>query len=196
MKGAVKVIKEGKTIMHDIGRVFYFINNAEYSWYFINMCGIGFDAEVNKKVNADKGHGRTGPLKYQYHIFTTLIGYHTTQISLNIDGKSHQHEVFSMNVGIAKYNGGGMKQLPDAVVDDGIFDITIIGKISRLKVARHVKDLYDGSYINLPEVTTYAGADIRIDSEPKVWLEGDGESLGHTPFRFEILPQAIRVVKG
>jgi YegS/Rv2252/BmrU family lipid kinase len=195
-EGAVKVIRSGKTIMHDIGRVFYQLNNTEHSWYFINICGIGFDAEVNKKVNADKGHSRTGPLKYQYHIFTTLIGYHPTKVVLQVDGKSYTHELFSGCIGIAKYNGGGMKQLPNAIVDDGIFDISFIDKISRLKVMRHTKDLYDGSFIHLPEVSTYTGVDIRLDSEPKIWLEGDGEALGHSPFRFEILPKSLRVVTG
>ena len=192
--GAIQAIKRGKTIKHDIGRVYYQLHGEEYSSYFINMCGIGFDAEVAKKVNVDKGKGHSGPLKYQYHLFTSLVSYNPTKIKIMLDGVEVKQEVFSMTVGIGQYNGGGMKQLPSAKVDDGLFDLTIIKKISRLKVVKNVKRLYDGSFIDLPEVLTLTGKEIVIESEPQAWIEVDGESLGHTPFRFEIIPNAISVI--
>jgi YegS/Rv2252/BmrU family lipid kinase len=193
-EGAVKVIVKGKTIMHDVGRVYYHWGPQEDSRYFINICGLGFDAEVAKKVNNDSGYEHTGPLKYQYHIFTSLVTYQTVPVVLKIDGESRIHELFTMTVGICQYNGGGMKQLPYAVPDDGIFDISLIGKISRMKVIRNVKHLYDGSFVNLPEVKTFTGKNITIESNPETWIEVDGESLGHTPFRFEMLPQALKVI--
>ena len=67
-----------------------------------------------------------------------------------------------MALGIAQYNGGGMRQLPFAVPDDGVFDLTIIKKASRLKVLRSLHKLYDGSFVELPEVSTYTGKSIQI----------------------------------
>jgi len=193
-EAAVKVIRNGKALRHDIGRVFYHIKEEEKSWYFINVCGMGFDAEVNRKVTADREKGPLGPMKYQYHIFTTLMGYTPTRMTLVIDGKEIQHEVFSMALGIAQYNGGGMKQLPGAVPDDGVFDLSVIKKITRLKVMRSVSKLYDGSFIEMPEVSTYTGKSIQIKSQPKCWIEADGETLGESPFRFEIIPRALKVI--
>lgn len=193
-EAAIEIIRKGKTMRHDIGRVFYRANNEEKSWYFINMCGIGLDAEVNKKVSADRERGHLGSMKYQYHIFTTLMGYTPTRMTLVIDGKEIKHEVLSMALGIAQYNGGGMKQLPLAVPDDGVFDLSIIKSISRLKALCSVNKLYDGSFVEMPEVSTYTGKAIQIQSEPDCWIEADGESLGHSPFRFEIIPQALNVV--
>ena len=193
-EAAVKVIRNGKALRHDIGRVFYHVKEEEKSWYFINVCGMGFDAEVNRKVTADREKGPLGPMKYQYHIFTTLMGYTPTRMTLVIDGKEIQHEVFSMALGIAQYNGGGMKQLPGAVPDDGVFDLSVIKKITRLKVMRSVNKLYDGSFIELPEVSTYTGKSIQIKSQPKCWIEADGETLGESPFRFEIIPRALKVI--
>jgi len=193
---AINVIKIGKTIRHDIGRVFYHVMEQEHSWYFINMCGMGFDAEVNKKVTADRERDHLGHLKYRYHILTTLMGYTPTTVTLAIDGRQINHEVFGMALGIAQYNGGGMKQLPFAVPDDGVFDLTIIKKASRLKVLRSLHKLYDGSFVELPEVSTYTGKSIQIQSEPKCWIEADGETLGESPFRFEIIPQILNVING
>ena len=191
---AAKIIRNGKTLRHDIGRVFYQVTGDEKSWYFINMCGLGFDAEVTKKVSASRDKGRLGPMKYQWPIVATLMGYAPTRMTLVIDGKAIEQEVFSMALGIARYNGGGAKQLPFAVPDDGLFDLSIIKTISRLKVMRSVKKMYDGSFVDLPEVSTYTGKSIQIKSEPNCWIEADGEVLGESPFRFEILPQALRVI--
>lgn len=193
-EAAIKIINTGKALRHDIGRVWFHLGEEEKSWYFINMCGMGFDAEVNKKVTADRERGHLGPMKYQYHIFTTLMGYTPTKMTLVIDGKEITHEVFSMTLGIAQYNGGGMRQLPFAIPDDGIFDLSIIKKISRLKVMRSVNKLYDGSFVELPEVSTYTGKAIQIQSEPKCWIEADGEALGESPFRFEIISQSLNVI--
>jgi len=193
-ENAVRVIRDGKTLRHDIGRVFCQVQGQEKCHYFINMCGMGFDAEVNMKVAADRDSGHLGPIKYKYHIFTTLMGYAPTEVTLNLDGKETHHQVFSMALGIGRYNGGGMKQLPFAVPDDGVFDLSIIKTITRMKVMRSVNKLYDGSFVQLPEVATYTGKAIQIESEPKCRIEADGEALGESPFRFEILPQAINVI--
>ncbi|MHC1706132.1 MAG: diacylglycerol kinase family protein [Bacteroidales bacterium] len=195
-ESAIQAIKKEKTCMHDIGKVYYQFHGEECSSYFINICGLGFDAAVNRKVNSDRGPHNSGTLKYQYHLFTTLVSYEPTRIRTYIDNQAFEEDVFSMAVGIAQYNGGGMRQLPNAKVDDGLFDITVIKKISKLKVIRNVKHLYDGSFINMPEILTFTGKEISIDSEPMTWLEADGESLGHTPFRFKMIPNAIRVITG
>lgn len=193
-EAAIKIIRKRKALRHDIGRVFYHVNGEERSSYFINICGMGLDAEVNKRVSADRERGHLGHLKYQYHIFSALMGYAPTKMTIVIDGKEINHEVLSMALGIAQYSGGGMKQLPFAVPDDGIFDLSIIKKAARLKVMRSVHKVYDGSFVELPEVSTYAGKAIQIKSEPKCWLEADGETLGESPFRFEIIPQTLNVI--
>jgi YegS/Rv2252/BmrU family lipid kinase len=191
---AIQIIRNGRTLRHDIGRVFYHVMEEEKSRYFINMCGLGFDAEVTKKVNASREKGRLGSMKYQLPIVGTLMGYTPTRMTLVIDGKEIEHEVFSMTLGIAQFNGGGARQLPFAVPDDGVFDLSIIKKISKLKVMRSVKKVYDGSFVELPEVSTYTGKSIQIKSEPKCWIEADGDALGESPFRFEIIPQALNVI--
>jgi YegS/Rv2252/BmrU family lipid kinase len=194
IEAAIRIIRNGKTRRHDIGRVFYQDREVERSWYFINMCGIGFDAEVSKKVAADRKRGHLGPMKYRYHLFTSLMGYTPTKMTLVVDGKESKHEVFSAALGIAQYNGGGMKQLPFAVPDDGLFDLSIIRTITRVKVMRSLPKLYDGSFVELPEVSTYTGRVIQIESDPKCWVEADGEALGESPFRFEIIARALNVV--
>ena len=87
-------------------------------------------------------------------------------------------------------------QVPFAIPDDGILDVTLIKKASKFVVIRHARKLYDGSLVNLPIVDTFRGKIIRIRATERIYLEADGESLGHTPFVYEILPRSLKVIVG
>ena len=90
-----------------------------------------------------------------------------------------------------KVFGWGYEQTPNAIPDDGLFDITIMKKIRKGEVIRSLKMLYDGSILDHPKIEGYKGRVILIDSDPLIHVEADGESLGHSPIRFEIIPQSI-----
>ncbi len=164
--------------------------------YFVNIAGMGFDALVLEKTNKDKEKGKGSPLMYMINIFTSLFSFRTTRTKIKIDGDDFSPEVFSMTAAIGKFNGGGLKQAPEAVADDGLFDLTIIRPISKFKVIRNVMNLMDGSFTKLPEVSSFKTANIQIESVPDLYAEADGESLGHTPFRFSLLPSALRIIRG
>jgi diacylglycerol kinase family enzyme len=74
--------------------------------------------------------------------------------------------------------------------------VTLIKKTSKIMVIRHTTKLYDGTLINLPFVSTSRGKVITMTSSKKIYLEVDGESLGHTPFTFEVIPRCLTVVHG
>ena len=196
-KKAVKLIKKEKTRLQDVGKVSFYNSDIHQSRYFVNVTGMGYDAVVAAKTNKDKERGRGGPLVYIKNLFTSLLFYKHTSTELFIDGHPPlKHNLFSVSVGIGKYNGGGMMQLPGAVVDDGIFEVTLIKKLGKFTVVRQVKNLYDGSFIHHPKVETYRGQSIEIRSTPPISIEADGESLGHSPFKFEMIPKGLCVVAG
>lgn len=193
-KGAVEVLMQEKTRVQDIGKVVYHVDGHPETRYLINMAGMGYDALVAEKTNKMKDKGRGGPMVYLYNLFSSLLFYKYTLTKMQVDQAEYTYKVFSMNVGICQYNGAGMKQLPAAIPDDGLLDVTVIRRIGRLAVMRNVKKLYDGSFIRMPQVVTHTGKSVNIESTPPISLEVDGESLGHSPFQFEILSSAIRVV--
>lgn len=196
-EGAVKLLGEKRTFIQDIGKVTYHKKGDTLERYFMNVAGMGYDALVAKKTNLFKEKGHGGPLTYLWFIFASLFQYKFLDAVIEVDGESvFKGEIFSMNVGICKYNGGGMMQLPFAVADDGLLDVTLIKKAPKWMVIRHTSKLYDGTLVKLPFITTFQGKSVRIRSTQKLYLETDGESLGHTPFTYEILPRAVRVVVG
>ena len=196
-KAAIDILKKKKVFLQDVGKIGYFKNQEQLQRYFINIAGMGYDALVAKKTNISKENGRGGPLTYLFFVFSSLFQYKFIEAVIDIDDQQvFKGEMFSMNIGICKYNGGGMMQVPGAIPDDGLFDVTLIKKAPKWMVIRHASKLYDGTLVNLPIVSTFRGTSIRIRSVGKIYLEADGESLGHSPFVYEILPQSLKVVVG
>ena len=87
-------------------------------------------------------------------------------------------------------------QLPPAIPDDGLLDVTIIKDATRWMVIKNIKKLFDGSFVNLPVVEQHTGEKVEITSLGKapVFLEADGESLGHSPLTFELIPRSIKLI--
>ncbi len=195
-KEAIAIIKGNRSFVQDAGVVKYFHGENENSRYFVNIAGIGFDALVTSRSNRLKSEGKSGSMTYFKTLLTSLLKYRHTRTRIRIDDTEIKNDIFNISIGICKYNGGGMMQLPDAVADDGLFDVTVINKIRKHDVLLNIKRLYNGTIGSMPMVETYRGRSICIESEPMIHLETDGESLGHSPFTFEIIPRSIRVIIG
>jgi len=195
-EGAVDVIRENKVMLHDIGKVTYYEGNEQHVRYFINIAGLGFESLVVKKTNKQKDKGRSSQTIYFFNLLSSLIMYRKVKCDVIIEGKKTTYNAFSINVGNGRYCGGGMRQTPDALPDDGLFDITVIRDIGKIEVIKSLKLLYDGTILSHPKVDGYRSDRLRVESESPVYLEADGESLGHTPAEFNIIPAGINIVYG
>jgi YegS/Rv2252/BmrU family lipid kinase len=193
-EAAVQTLLKGQTLLQDVGVVTYRNARGSKLRYFANVAGIGYDAVVAQKTNLQKDKGKGGPLSYLINLFTSLLYYKYSQLRVVVDGEVFTGPAFSMGIGICRYNGGGMMQLPNAAPDDGLLDATLIRKIGKLAVITQIKNLYDGSFIRHPKAKTFRGKEILVESNPPISLEADGESLGYSPFRFTVIPTALRVI--
>ena len=190
-KEAVAVIAYEKIIKHDIG----IAENANGKRYFINIAGLGYDGFVTDKISKMKQNGSGGKLFYLFWITWYLFQYKTTQISFKIDGKEFPvKDIFTLSACVCRYNGDGMMQAPSALPDDGIFNITVLKKISPLKSMLSLPKMKNGTFVKMKEVEMYTGKTIEINSSPEVIAETDGELIGETPLKFSIIPNALNVI--
>ena len=195
-EGAVGVIKENKTMPHDIGLVSYYCGSEKHSRYFINIAGLGFEAMVVNKTNRQKDKGRSNQAIYFFNLLSCLISYKKTNADIIVDGRKTRSKIFSINVGNGRYCGGGMRQTPDALPDDGLLDVTVIRDMGRIEIIKSLKLLYDGTILSHPKVDGYRCKNLKVTTESVLYTEADGESLGHTPAEFSIIPGGINVVYG
>ncbi len=194
---AVRAIVEGNSFMQDVGRVTYHESAYRQSRYFVNGSGIGFDAFTIKTYHQMLGRFRFGKWTYIRSIAKALARFKASGVKMWVDGPEVVNDlVFSASIGIGKYSGGGLIQVPDAVADDGLFDATVIRRMGILRVLYSFRALYTGKIYDLPRVSNHRGRHIRFESSPEVWLEADGELLGNTPVEFEIIDRAICVIVG
>lgn len=192
---AIRALSEGHSFLQDIGKVSFYKSNYPQHRYMANVSGVGFDAFVNKKYNSLKDRGKKGKWLYIFSTLRAVFKYHSTRVKVFVDNERVADQpIYSATIGIGKYNGGGMLQTPDAIPDDGLFDLTLIRKMSKFSVLLNFKSLYNGKIYNLPKVSLNRGKKIRIESNPEIAIEIDGEALGYSPFEFEMINKGIRIV--
>jgi YegS/Rv2252/BmrU family lipid kinase len=194
---AVESIVNHRTILQDVGLISFYETRIKHQRYMANVAGMGFDAMVNRLFNHLKDEGRYSKNMYLSGTFKTLLSYRPKHFTVKVDGQLvFEGDVLSAAVGIGKYNGGGMNQMPNAVVDDGLFDVTIVKQMNPLKVLYHFRKLYNGKIYRISKVIARQGKQIYIDTLPESPIEIDGEAMGYSPFTFELIPQSIKVVVG
>src|SRR5213079_453423 len=92
-----------------------------------------------------------------------------------------------------QWHGGGMRLAPDARFDDGLFDVVVIGDVSKLDFVTTSPKLYKGGHVHHPRVEVLRSTVVTVDAAVPLPLELEGEQVGSTPVRFEVLPHALRV---
>ena len=192
---AIRAVREGYTLLQDVGEVHYEESHYGQVRYMANVAGAGFDPSVTKIYEHYKAQGRRGKHLYAQGCVKSFFSYKSTGVKVWIDGELvHKNLLFSIAIGIGKYNGGGAQQLPLAVADDGLFDITLYRPMHWWQIIFRLRRLFNGDIYSIGHVKHYRGSHIRIESTPDIMVEVDGELLGGTPLEFKMYPRWVRVV--
>lgn len=191
----IDALLNGNTIRQDIVKTTFTEAGVQGVRYMVNIGGVGYDPNVCQKCNNMKLAGRRGTMVYVNSAIQSLVGRTFRHACVTVDGHPfYTGKFFSTALGIGRFSGGGMTQTPDAVVDDGLLNITIIKKVSKLRVALHLKDLFKGTIYSIDGVIHTMGKLINIKTSSPDRVEVDGEVIGETPVTFEVLPRALKVV--
>jgi YegS/Rv2252/BmrU family lipid kinase len=194
---AVQSLLTHFTVLQDVGLITYYETKIQHHRYMANAAGMGFDAMVNRRFNRLKDEGRWSKRLYIKSTLNELFAYRSRHFKVTVDDHVlFDDAVFSANVGIGKYNGGGMIPMPNAVIDDELFDITVIKRINMFNVLWHFRKLYNGKLYNYAKVIAAQGRHIEIKTYPESPIEIDGEAMGYSTFTFELVPRSIKVVVG
>lgn len=161
--------------------------------YFVNVSGVGFDAEVARRVAQSGGPGR-GAVPYVLAMLQTLRAYRNVPMEIDIDGRTHRHVALMTVVGNSPYYGGGMHILPGACPDDGRFDVLLIGDLGKLETLLVFPRVFRGTHVRHPRVRSLRGRTVAIRSPEPVAVHADGEPVGHLPVRYYNFPGGMVVL--
>jgi len=182
---ALSVIERGHSQEVDLGK--------HDGGFFINVAGAGFDAETlntNKNIKFLRG-----PLAYVTSVILTLIRYSPKNAEITVDGKTYYRKLWLVAVANGQYFGGGMKISPDAVIDDGMFDVCLVNEISRFEIIKFLPKVFSGAHRDHKAFQVIRGREVKIEFEAPTMVQADGEIIGHTPVTFSLIPKALRVIR-
>ena len=189
---AIDSLLKGNFMKHDVGLVETVIDDEiADSRYFVNIAGFGFDGAVI--FNASKTKSKFLPKQlYLINLLKTLLAYKSQPVTLKSDAITATKNIFTIAVGIGQYNGNGMRQCPEAITNDGLFDVVMIEKVNIPKVLFNIKRLFKGTHINnMKEVSMFRTNYLEISTKPFLFGEVEGEMLSTGNYRIRSLASAI-----
>ena len=160
--------------------------------WFGSAGGIGFDAQVAAAMSTRKGW-QSGQAGYLFTTLAELRRFTNRRVVLTLDDERSERSVLFVAIANGAYYGGGMHIAPGAAVDDGQFDLCIVGDVSRLTALRQLVNLYRGTHVRHPEVTLLRGTRLFIEADATTGVHLDGEPFGALPLRIELHPARLRV---
>jgi diacylglycerol kinase (ATP) len=162
---------------------------------FINIAGAGFDSEVNETANGmNVKLGATGT--YIAALLKTLSRYSPAAFTIQVDDERMELDAMLIEVGSGRSTGGGMKVLPDAVMNDGMMDVCVVEALSKLAFMKAFPRVFLGSHTTHPKVRMRTGTRVEVEADRRVLVFADGELVGSLPAIFEVRPAALPVVVG
>ena len=92
------------------------------------------------------------------------------------------------------YYGSGFTVAPGAVLDDGLFTVSVFRRFSKLELIRHFLSISRGRRRYTPKIDTFRAARLRLTSRVPLGCHVDGHPIGTVPLELEILPRALKVI--
>lgn len=161
--------------------------------YFINIASFGVGGAVDALVNKS-GKPFGGKAAFLMASLRAGLFFKNQQVKFRLDdGKELERNIFNLAVANGQFFGAGMQVAPMASLDDGVFEIVILGDLSfaeRLKLSRVI---YEGKHLQMKKVEHFRAKEVYADSAETVLLDVDGEQPGSLPAQFKILPQILRL---
>lgn len=194
---AMDIILKNHTVVQDVGWIEWQHQKTNFSRYFVNIAGFGFDAMVALRANKLKNQGLSGLRVYLESFVWSYFNFKPAEAIVLIDHKQVKVNLFSISIGIGKFNGGGMMQVPDANPFNGHFHVTVIRNLSIWGILTNFRKLYDGRFVQDYRVSTHVGEKVSLTAMQILSGEADGESIGTScNFKLQIIPHQLRVIYG
>ena len=160
---------------------------------FVGIASAGFDSDANRIAN--EAPAWLGGLVYAYGALRALISWRPARFELELDsGERHTAYGYSVAVANSRAYGGGMFVAPDAMIDDGLLDIVVSERTSKLRFIANLPRVFKGTHVQLPEVRVFRAAAVTLSADRPFQMYADGDPIGELPVRVSALAGAVTVL--
>ncbi len=184
LEASLSVAQSGQVKKIDVG--------AAGDQHFVSVLGVGFPAQVAAESNRLKW--LKGHLSFVVAIYKALWQMEPIPLEIEFDDMTLNLDCTSVLVLNTPFTGGGLRLVPGARVDDGLFDIVVIDAIGKLSLMSSLPRVYTGSHLDHPNFLLFRSSLVKIQSAVPMGKMFDGDVCGETPVQARVLPAALKVV--
>ena len=183
LDGAAGVLRDGHVRRIDVG--------ASDGRIFFEAATIGFHAAIFREMpKVDEGDYGA--------IVRSMIAafrYRPSRLTIELeDGREIETRALVLVVANGRFMGAGFTVAPEALLDDGLFDVRIFRHYSKWELIRHFASIAFGRRAYAPHVATERAAQVRVVSARPLPVRADAVDLGTTPVGFDIRAGTLLVV--
>jgi diacylglycerol kinase (ATP) len=190
---AIDIALHGTTREIDAGLVVYRTwSGGEAKAWFANVGSAGISGAIAQRAN-ESSKTLGGRLSYYWATLAVFFRWQTGEMRVRVDDVERSGRMIDAMVCNGRYLGGGMMMCPEAEPDDGLFDVLLIGDVTKRDLAFVLPKTYRGKHLPHPRLEVLRGRVVAVEADEPLPIELDGEQPGTTPARFEIRPRALRL---
>ncbi len=183
---AIDILMQGHTRQVDVASV----KSADKSYYFLNIVLMGFSVAASLTGQQLKFLGETS---YTLATLWQVLKLKSYPLRMEIDGKVVRSDNIFVAISNSRFVGTNFLIAPEAIIDDGLLDVTILGKLKRSRLLRLFPTIYSGRHVEQKEISTHKATSIKICSPEAMLLGPDGEFCGHSPADIRCLPRDLTI---
>ena len=193
LEDAVATALTGDIREIDLGRAtFRTWAGGEGGAYFANVGSAGISGAIARRANeASKALG--GKISYYWATLAVFFGWQTGRMRVTVDGEVREGRMIDVVVANGRFIGGGMMLCPEALPDDGVFDVLLIGDVTKRDLLFVLPKTYRGNHLPHPRLEVLRGRRVTVEADEPLPIELDGEQPGRTPVHLKIVPRALRL---
>ena len=158
--------------------------------YFINGIGIGFEGEVAKTLTGKKKH--PGKTSFLLTILKKIFTYRSKDYLVNSSNQNLSGKKLLVDITNGRRAGGGFHIAPQAIADDGLFDIVIVDALSPLQRLRFLPVIEKGKHLHLSFIHHFRSGSISVESNELIQYHLDGEYHEDGKLEIKILSGAVK----
>jgi len=160
---------------------------------FLGIASLGFDSDV--QVRANRTRFIRGSSVYTYAALRTLAGWRPATFTVSVPGEPDQTLVgWSVAAANSAYYGGGMHYAPTAAIDDGLLELVLAERSSKLHFLAMLPKVFSGRHIDDSRVSVRRARKVSVDADRPFQVYADGDPLADLPAEISVVPGGLRLV--
>ncbi len=184
---AARRIVTGRTRPIDAAQV----TLGDWTLYAFNIVGWGLVTDI--LIHSERLRW-IGENRYTVASALEVLKGRKRSARLVLDGKETQDKFIFVLACNTKYTGKGMRMAPYADLSDGLIDVVIVRKASRMQLLRLLPKVFDGSHVHSPLLEYVQVKEFSLIPEVDETINVDGELLDRSPVHVKMIPRAFEVL--